>query len=97
MASLVALMSKRFVLSEIYIVIGKQFPYHAARRQINLMDTVMNSRLNKSSKIGEVSEWLPQASEAGDKGEHAKRATQPQPTALKKGDELTPKQEFKKR
>ena len=91
MASRVALMSKRFVLSEIYIVIGKQFPYHAARRQINLMDTVMNSRLNKSSKNGEVSEWLPQASEAGDKGEHARRATQPQPTALRKGDELTPK------
>ena len=35
-------------------------------------------RLNKESKNGEVSEWLPQASEAGDKGEHAWRATQPQ-------------------
>ena len=42
-----------------------------------------------------MSEWLPQASEAGDKGEHARRATQPQPTALEKGDELAPKQEFK--
>ena len=55
------------------------------------MDKVTNSRLNKSSKNGEVSEWLPQASEAGDKGEHARRATQPQPTALEKGDELAPK------
>ena len=58
MASLVALMSKRFVLSEICIVIVEQFPYHAARRQLNLMDTVTNSRLNKSSINGEVSEWL---------------------------------------
>ena len=33
LASLVALMSKRFVLSEICIVIVEQFTYHAARRQ----------------------------------------------------------------
>ena len=35
-------------------------------------------RLEQGIKNGEVSEWLPQASETGDKGEHARRATQPQ-------------------
>ena len=54
-------------------------------------------RLKQGIKNGEVSEWLPQASEAGDKGEHAWRATQPQSTELEKGEIPRLKQGIKKR
>ncbi len=50
------------------------------RNQPKSESKVMNSRLNKSSKNGEVSEWLPQASEAGDEEstQRVRRSHKPQ-------------------